>query len=280
MLIQKKYSTGIPAKAQKFNTVETQDRNPNKVCGIDLGSRSVKLAILSEAGIEDLRTFNTIDFYRDYGRKIGDEFQVDFAKLNLSGVKQVTSTGYGRNTVKLSGAKQIPELEAHLLGALYQVDCDDFTLVDLGGQDSKVILVRERQMVDFITNDKCAASSGRFLENMTTVLGIPLEDLASHFDNPVELNATCAVFGESELIGKISEGTSKEELAAGINDTIVKRIEPLLLKLASDVVVFTGGVAKNTGVLRLLEKRIAAKIVVPKFPEFNGAIGAAYKQLR
>ncbi|WP_254006246.1 acyl-CoA dehydratase activase [Desulfuribacillus stibiiarsenatis] len=249
-----------------------------RFCGIDLGSRSVKVVILSEQGVEDVTMYNTIDFYRQFGRKVNDEFKVDFTKLQLQNVEGITSTGYGRNTLKLAGASQIAELEAHLLGAIYQVGLKDFTLLDLGGQDSKVIQVRDHKMVDFITNDKCAASSGRFLENMATVLGIPLEDLAEHYEHPVELNATCAVFGESELIGKISEGYSKEELAAGINDTIVKRVEPLLLKLHSDTIIFTGGVAKNQGIYQLLKQRMNAEIIIPEYPEFNGAIGAAYKQ--
>jgi predicted CoA-substrate-specific enzyme activase len=270
----------INSHVEISNNVQNNKVHENSkrlLCGIDLGSRNVKMAILSEDGIEDLRSFNTIDFYRDYGRKVGDVFQIDFDKLNIEGVDTITSTGYGRNTIKLANAYQIAELEAHLLGALYQVDIDDFTLLDLGGQDSKVIMVRNRKMLDFITNDKCAASSGRFLENMATVIGVPLDELAKYYDNPVELNATCAVFGESELIGRIAEGVSKEELSAGINYTIVKRIEPLLLKLYSDTVVFTGGVANNHAVVKQLQSRITSKIIIPKHPEYNGAIGAAVK---
>lgn len=253
------------------------------VCGIDLGSRNVKIAILDrkhDNKILELKTFSTIDFYSNYGYSQNGIFQIDFAKLGLGNIQSVASTGYGRNTIQLAGARQIAELEAHLLGALYQLDLDDFTLLDLGGQDSKVIKVREGKMVDFITNDKCAASSGRYLENMAVIIGVSLDELSLHYENPVELNATCAVFGESELIGKIAEGYSKAELAAGINYTIVKRIEPLLRKLDSDCLVFTGGVAYNQAIVEQLKAVTEKDLIVPKYPEYNGAIGAAISNIK
>lgn len=266
--VQQSQNTGVK------NIVKHSVKQP-RVCGIDLGSRAVKMAIIEGNEIVDLRTFNTIDFYRDFGIKVEDVFQVDFSKMGVEDVASITSTGYGRNTLKLSGARQIAELEAHLSGVLHQVDLDNFTLLDLGGQDSKVIMVRNRVMADFITNDKCAASSGRYLENMAAALGISVYELAEHWVEPVDLNATCAVFGESELIGKIAEGHSTQRLAAGVNETIVKRVEPLLLKLRSDVIVFTGGVAKNRAIRAMLEQRLGVPIVIPKYPEYTGAIGAA-----
>ncbi|MHB8073229.1 acyl-CoA dehydratase activase [Desulfosporosinus fructosivorans] len=249
------------------------------ICGIDLGSRSVKIALMrsenEEEGFEILRleSLDTIRFYREYGRKQGEKLVVDFEALGLPAVDCLVSTGYGRNTLELAGGAAIPELKAHVLGAIYQTGLKDFTLVDLGGQDSKIIQVRNGKMVDFMTNDKCAASSGRYLENMATILDVSLEQLGQYVDAPVELNSTCAVFGESELIGKIVEGFPLAELAAGVNSTIVKRILPLLRSFTGEVLVFTGGVAHNHAVGRLLEAGSGKKIVVPKEPQFNGAIG-------
>jgi predicted CoA-substrate-specific enzyme activase len=173
--------------------------------GIDLGSRYVKIVLAGTAEIEGFYRYDTIDFYKQYGR----------------------------NTVKVMSGEDIPEIKAHALGAIWQTGLQNFTLLDLGGQDSKVVLVKEGKVIDFQTNDRCAAGSGRYLENMAGVLGLGLDELSQHRDNPVDLNATCAIFGESELIGKIIEGSPVEELAAGVNYTIYKRIKPLLAKLHS-----------------------------------------------
>lgn len=249
------------------------------ICGIDLGSRSVKIALMRSSiegdGLEILRleSLDTIRFYREYGRKQGEQLVVDLKALGLPVVDRLVSTGYGRNTLELAGGEAIPELKAHVLGAIYQTGLSDFTLVDLGGQDSKIIQVRKGKMIDFMTNDKCAASSGRYLENMANILDMSLEELGQYAEVPVELNSTCAVFGESELIGKIVEGFPLAELAAGVNATIVKRILPLLRSFAGEVLVFTGGVAHNHAVRRLLEAGSGKQIVVPKEPQYNGAIG-------
>ncbi|MGI6120499.1 MAG: acyl-CoA dehydratase activase [Desulfosporosinus sp.] len=253
------------------------------VCGIDLGSRSVKIALMGSQfaegrlEIHHLKSLDTIHFYREYGRKQGGKLVVDFAGMGLPAVERIVSTGYGRNTLELAGGEAIPELKAHVLGAIFQTGLQDFTLVDLGGQDSKIVQVRKGKMIDFLTNDKCAASSGRYLENMATVLGVSLEELGQYADDPVELNSTCAVFGESELIGKIVEGFPLAELAAGVNTTIVKRILPLLRSFAGEFLVFTGGVAHNRAVGMLLEAGSGKKVVVPKEPQFNGAIGCGVK---
>ncbi|MEN6412765.1 MAG: acyl-CoA dehydratase activase [Veillonellales bacterium] len=242
-------------------------------CGIDLGSRSVKLVLMNETGLQDSRLFETVDFYRNYGRRTDNGMVVDFPAIGIEAVDSITATGYGRNTIDIVGAKIIPELKAHVVGAIWQTGLESFTLLDLGGQDSKVIKVQSGRMVGFETNDKCAASTGRYLENMATVLGISLEELSRYSDNPVELNATCAIFGESELIGRIVEGHGIPELAAGVNYTIFKRIKPMLRSLLSETVVFTGGVALGKGICRLLEQELGVKVVVPRHPQLNGAIG-------
>ena len=110
---------------------------------------------------------------------------------------------------------------------------------------------------------------------MAAVLDISLEEMSSYSDDPVELSATCAIFGESELIGRIVEGHGVAELAAGVNYTIFKRIKPMLTALKSDVLVFTGGVALGSGVRRLLAAELGVEVVVPEYPQLNGAIGCA-----
>lgn len=249
-------------------------------CGIDLGSRHVKMVLADEAGLQSFQTFDTIDFYKKYGQKSGDTLLVDFDRLGFKNMNfslderdKLVTTGYGRNTIKIAGGEDIPEIKAHALGAVWQTGIKDFTLLDLGGQDSKVVLVRNGKLADFQTNDKCAAGSGRYLENMADILGIDIEELSSHKESPVELSSTCAIFGESELIGKIIEGHTVEALAAGVNYTVFKRVKPMLASLFSPVIVFTGGVAKNKALCEILRKEMGSEIIVPKYPQFNGAIG-------
>ncbi len=244
------------------------------ICGIDLGSRNVKVALLDSDGkICQANIYDTMDFYRNYGSKKHRQLVIDFQGLGLPAADTVVSTGYGRLTVAVAGGEVIPELKAHLLGAGFQTGEVTFTLLDLGGQDSKIIKVVNGKMTDFSTNDKCAASSGRYLENMAAVLGISLDELSCHYRDPVDLSSTCAVFGESELIGKIIEGYDIARLAAGVNYTIFKRLRPMLSRLLSEPVIFTGGVAKNQALREIIRQELSVKVVVPGAPQLNGAIG-------
>lgn len=248
-------------------------------CGIDLGSRNVKLAVIDNNQIIKTQIFETAQFYRQYGRRDAEGLKVDFNELGIGNIDRVVATGYGRNTLDLVGATIISELKAHTYGACWQTGLQDFTLLDLGGQDSKVIKVRKGRMVGFETNDKCAASTGRYLENMAGVLGITVEELGDYADSPVELNATCAIFGESELIGRILDGYSVPELAAGVNYTIFKRVKPMLNALISETVVFTGGVALGGAIRNMVEQEMGVRVVVPAHPQLNGAIGCAVAPL-
>lgn len=246
---------------------------PLLLCGIDLGSRSVKVVLMQDGAVTANKLYETVPFYRTYGRQADGQLVVDFTALGLPKPDAVVATGYGRNTVRVAGASVIAELKAHTLGAVWQTGLQDFTLLDLGGQDSKVIKVRRGRMVDFLTNDKCAASTGRYLENMAAVLGLSLAELGRYSDNPVDLSSTCAIFGESELISRMLEGCSTAALAAGVNYSIFRRIRPMLGKLAERVLVFTGGVAQSPAMVRILRREMDCDVVVPQWPQFNGAIG-------
>ncbi|KIH76304.1 CoA-substrate-specific enzyme activase, putative [Geoalkalibacter ferrihydriticus] len=247
--------------------------------GIDLGSRKVKIAALRAGEILWLRDFDTIPFYKSYGGLHKGHLTIDFAALELfqdgDAPAAMVATGYGRNTINLQGARVIPEIQAHVAGARFQTGCDTFTLIDLGGQDTKVARVEEGILQDFLMNDKCAASSGRYLENMAQVLDIDLDELARYADNPVALDATCGIFGESELIGKIVEGHPLPHLCAGINATLVKRVMPMLRRFPQDVLLVTGGVARNQAFRQLLQQAVAARLLMPPHPQHNGAIGCA-----
>lgn len=249
--------------------------------GIDLGSRQVKFASLAAEKILWLRDFETIPFYRRFGRLHEGRLDLDFEGMGiLSAEEQATGaalvvTGYGRNTLAVAGARVVPEIQAHIAGARFQTGLETFTLLDLGGQDSKVARLEKGVLTDFVMNDKCAASSGRYLENMAKVLDISLAELSRHHRDPVSLDATCGIFGESELIGKIIEGHPLEQLCAGVNATLIKRVAPMLHRFPRDTIVVTGGVAKSPAFIELLKEATGAGVRVPEHPQHNGAIGCA-----
>ena len=248
--------------------------------GIDLGSRKAKFALMNGADIVRLADLDTIAFYKKYGSMVGDELSLDLQGSGIFSAEelreaQITVTGYGRNSINLHGARVISEIKAHVAGARTQTGLTNFTLLDMGGQDTKVAQVQGGRLTDFVMNDKCAASSGRYLENMAAVLDVSLDELASHGEDPVRLDATCGIFGESELIGQILRGHPVGRLCAGVNQTLVKRVLPMLRRFRSPHLVLTGGVALNGALVRLLEQETGAPVTVPPHPQHNGAIGCA-----
>lgn len=241
--------------------------------GLDLGSRTVKIVQMNKYEIIESKIYDTISFYRRYGGKGTGTLKIDLNELGFDGEDKLAATGYGKITVQVEGAVHLPEIQAHAKGAVFQTGMMDFTLLDIGGQDTKVVKIREGRAVDFMTNDRCAASSGRYLENMAAILGLTLEELSSHSDEPVELNSTCAIFGETEIIGKIVEGASLSSLAAGVNYTLYRRCASMLGKLASDTIVLSGGVALNDALTKIIEKETSRKVLRLKQAQLNGAIG-------
>lgn len=248
--------------------------------GIDLGSRKAKFALMRGAQIIRLADQDTIAFYKKFGSIVGEELSLDllgsgiFSADELAQAK-ITVTGYGRNSINLHGARVVSEIKAHVAGARAQTGLTDFTLLDMGGQDTKVAQVIAGRLTDFVMNDKCAASSGRYLENMAAVLEVSLEELSSHSLEPIALDATCGIFGESELIGQILRGHPLSRLCAGVNLTLVKRVLPMLKRFSSPTLVITGGVALNGAMVALLAASCGMAVVVPEHPQHNGAIGCA-----
>lgn len=245
-----------------------------KTLGIDLGSREVKVAVMEDNQIVKKFKVSTLSFYKDYCNFEG-KIIVDETKLNLGNVASKVSTGYGRNNTDLKSFEAINEIKAHVYGAIYQTGLKDFVLLDVGGQDVKVTKVEKGLIVDLELNDKCAASCGRYLENMANLLEVPLAEMAKHYSNPVELNSTCAVFSESELIGQIAEGVEIARLCAGVNYSMYKRLQPLLTKFRGRKLVLSGGVAHNRALQEYL-KRDYDQLILLDDPQFNGAIGCCY----
>jgi len=254
---------------------------PDKLkIGIDLGSRKAKFALLRGTEIVRLADLDTIAFYKKFGSIVNEELSLDLLGSGIFSADElcaadITVTGYGRNSINLHGARVISEIKAHVAGARAQTGLVNFTLLDMGGQDTKVAHVVAGRLTDFVMNDKCAASSGRYLENMAAVLEVTLEELSSHASDPVTLDATCGIFGESELIGQILRGHALSRLCAGVNLTLVKRVMPMLKRFPSETLVITGGVALNGAMVSLLRADCGMEVVIPEHPQHNGAIGCA-----
>lgn len=242
--------------------------------GLDLGSRNVKIIEMHNFDITAQLSFDTIEFYRSYGKTGQGSLRIDLSELGFKQHQHMVATGYGKVSVQVEGAIHLPEIQAHVKGAVYQTGYQDFTLLDIGGQDTKIVKVRGGRAVDFLTNDRCAASSGRYLENMAAVLGISLQELSGYSLHPVELNSTCAIFGETEMIGKIVEGVPLAELAAGINYSLYRRFAGMLERLASDVIVVSGGVARNEAMINIIARESGRQVMQLPQAQFNGAIGA------
>lgn len=245
-----------------------------KILGIDLGSREVKLVLQDKGETVDTMKIGTVPFYREYCKYDG-ALSVDMVKLGYQSINKLISTGYGRNNINLENFTPINELKAHVYGALYQTGLKDFVLLDIGGQDVKVIKVEKGVMTDMELNEKCAASCGRYLENMANIMDVSLDHMGSYFANPIDLSSTCAVFSESELIGKIAEGIDSERLYAGINYSLYKRLKPILSRFKSDILLLSGGVSYNKAIKKYLESDYP-EVMVLDSPQFNGAIGCCY----
>jgi len=214
--------------------------------------------------------------HRRQANKIMEEA---LAKANLAfeDITFVVATGYGRMNVPFSD-RQITELTCHARG-ISSIFPNAHLGIDIGGQDAKALKIRNGKLVDFVMNDKCAAGTGRFLEVIALALGLKVEDLgniSAKAHNRITISSTCTVFAEQEVISRLSQGVPLEDVIAGLHDSVASRVVRMARKLKIEPdVVFTGGVAKNGGVVRALEEQLGCHVLVPSEPLISGALGAA-----
>ncbi|MFZ5448106.1 MAG: acyl-CoA dehydratase activase [Thermodesulfobacteriota bacterium] len=247
--------------------------------GLDFGSRSVKLVYPRGQGALGRRRWDSITFYREYLVRQPGQLAVDWAQLDLPEPEGLMVTGYGKNLLK-AHFPTITEIRAHFLGAKYMTGLDHFILLEMGGQDTKVLYIREGRVFDFLTNDRCAAGTGRYLENMARFLKMPLTEFAGYWEDPVDVSQTCAIFGETELVGHLLDGVDPARIAAGVNASVARRALAMMRRYRCPTLVFVGGVAKNQAIVRLLGEFGDYHVMVPPFPQFNGALGCALEAVR
>jgi predicted CoA-substrate-specific enzyme activase len=246
--------------------------------GIDIGALTVKAVILDGSGTvaaSDLAR-SRHDSRRVAARLV--EGMLVREGIAIAEVGYTVVTGYGRVTYDAAN-EEVSEITCHARGANHLFPTAR-TVIDIGGQDSKVIRVHPRGYVtDFAMNDKCAAGTGRFLEVLADALEVRVEELGSlsqQSQHPVTISSTCTVFAESEVIGQMSRGVPKADIVAGIHAAIANRVAGLAGQVGlEEAVVMTGGVAQNVGVVRSLEKQIGLPIHLPPEPQLVGALGAA-----
>jgi (R)-2-hydroxyacyl-CoA dehydratese activating ATPase len=245
--------------------------------GIDIGSITSKAAILKSGEVIGSKVIQSGFDGGASARKVLDEL-LEEAKIAASDVKRVISTGYGRKNVEFAD-KVVTEISCHGAGAHF-LNPEVRTIIDIGGQDSKALSIDTKGKVkDFAMNDKCAAGTGRFLEVMAKALSVALNDfgeISLRSDSPSKISSLCTVFAESEVISLISKGESRENIMAGIHESVAARVSALARRVGVvEPVMMTGGVAKNIGVVKALEKKLGVSILVSPSAQVNGAIGAA-----
>lgn len=245
--------------------------------GIDLGSTMTKVVIIdaNESILARVESHTGAEHRRLANRVM--EQALEQAHLSFSEISYVVATGYGRISVPFAD-RQITELTCHARGVTSFFPSAR-TALDIGGQDAKGLKIKDGKLIDFVMNDKCAAGTGRFLEVLADTLGLKLEELGNislKSTSTVSISSTCTVFARQEIASRISEGEAIEDIVAGLHDAIASRSVRMLkgLKIEPDI-VFTGGVAKNIGVVKAVEKNLGCEVLVPEDPLISGAIGAA-----
>jgi len=245
--------------------------------GIDVGSITTKAAVVRDGKLLSDRVVLTGYNAQDAGTRVYEEVIADLA-IASSAVDKIIATGYGRKSVAIA-AKAVTEITCHAVGAHY-LNPAVRSIIDIGGQDSKAIVVDENGGVkDFAMNDKCAAGTGRFLEVMARALEVDINDFGGvslEADMPAKISSLCTVFAESEVISLISKGEKRENIIAGIHESIAARVVAMAGRIGlSAPLMMTGGVAKNKGVVRALENKTGYAIEVSEKAQVTGAIGAA-----
>ena len=246
--------------------------------GIDSGSTSTDAAVLDPNG--ELVGWSVIPTGAGAATGAGKalEAALSMAGITKEKVGKIVSTGYGRETIGI-GDESITEITCHARGARYLLPTAR-TVIDIGGQDSKIIRMDENGAVTgFVMNDKCAAGTGRFLEMMARTMEMSLEEMSGKglsWKEEITISSMCTVFAESEVVSLIAENKDIADIVHGLNESVASRTAALLKRVGEQGdYMMTGGVAANKGVVAALEKRIGHTIHVSEKSQLCGAIGAA-----
>ena len=245
--------------------------------GIDVGSTASKCVILRD-GEEIVGKSLVAVGTGTSGPQRAIEGVLANAQMKKEDMDFILATGYGRNSLEGLADMQMSELSCHAKGATFLFP-EVRTVIDIGGQDVKVIEIENGMMKNFVMNDKCAAGTGRFLDVMARVLEVntrDLGDLGDRSTREVGISSTCTVFAESEVISQLAKGADLNSLVKGIHRSVAVRTASLIRRLGAEAPLgMTGGVALNAGVVRSLEQELGMTIRVSPLAQLAGALGAA-----
>lgn len=246
--------------------------------GIDSGSTSTDVVILNK----DKEIVTGIILPTGAGAAIGAERALEEAlkdaNLQREDIDALVTTGYGRTAIQ-EGDKSITEITCHARGAHY-LNPEVRTVVDIGGQDSKVIRLDETgAVVNFVMNDKCAAGTGRFLEMMARTMEMTLDKMSVtglKYDEDITISSMCTVFAESEVVSLIAQNKKTDDIVHGLNKAVAAKTASLAKRVGGeDKYMMTGGVSKNQGLVRTLEEKLGTELVISDKAQLCGALGAA-----
>lgn len=246
-----------------------------RYAGIDIGSRTIKLVLLEQGRIVETRSADSGFDPAQNAREVLHGITYD----------RILATGYGRHLFEIEyDAPTVTEIKAHAEGARF-LFANARTILDIGGQDSKVIaLDGNGKVTKFEMNDRCAAGTGKFLEIMARTLGYDVSAFGAEALKAVKdirINSMCTVFAESEVTSLLAKGEDRKEIALGLHRSVMRRAIGMLKRIPQNgTVVFTGGVANNPCMITLLRKELTEDVLIPDSPELTGALGAALLAIR
>jgi len=238
--------------------------------GIDIGSRCIKVVALNGEGITDFKVIDT--GFNPHERSL--------ELIKPYNAQKIVATGYGRHFAREDFADSvITEIKAHAVGSRYLFP-GGRTIIDIGGQDSKVIALDERgRVADFQMNDRCAAGTGKFLEVMAKTLGFSLDAFGGESlqaDKAVKVNSMCTVFAESEVVSLLAKKEEPRNIGLGLHQSVVERVGSMLHRVGiADDIVLSGGVGYNVCIQELFEQKLGRTVYRHEHPEIAGALGAA-----
>lgn len=264
-------STGI-------KKIEETKTKKGYFAGIDSGSTSTNAVIIDEN--KNLIAYATIPTGPKAIESAREVFErvLKNAGLKKEDISATVATGYGRVSIPFADMT-VTEITCHGKGAFF-LDGTVRTIVDIGGQDSKVIRLDDSgNVVDFAMNDKCSAGTGRFLEVMARSLGVPIDEMAKVTEKAKEditITSMCTVFAESEVISLIAQNKDRRDIIHALNKAVASKAVSLVDRVGrKGRYMMTGGVAKNLGVVRAIESKLGEKLIIPFDPQITGALGAA-----
>ena len=241
--------------------------------GLDSGSSMTKAVLFKDDHIIKTKMIPT----SISPRKSLEELYLDMIN-EKERIDVVVTTGYGRNLLEQADFK-ITEITCHAAGAFFMnPDCN--TIIDIGGQDSKVIRLDENGAVaNFVMNDKCAAGTGRFLEMMARTMEMNLDQMSEcglEFKEDITISSMCTVFAESEVVSLIAQNKATDDIVHGLNKAVAVKTAALTRRVGGEEkYMMTGGVSKNKGLVKTLEEKLGTKLVISDKAQLCGALGAA-----